>query len=435
MKKLLAFLLCFALAMAVGVAEARRFGNVTVLGTLDARDAETQIASGTSLPATCTTGEMFIDTDADTDGSLYFCRDTDTWKEVDDDGAAGGGDLLADGSVPMTADWTFGAYDLNIGEGGGIGIGGTGVADTLLIETSDTDDPTIILKTTNSANQVNLILDESAVNDRFCIHGQTALVDTHFHLHSQDGETARFVIYSGASDYFEIVHGEGNNISLRNAVSDKDILFYCLDGAADTLMMTLDGSVPEVNIPVNLTSAGTIEGATLTEGGVAVINATEGGTWFGDHNFGSSTTNFEIPSDAAITDPNVAGEIAIDLTTDQLLYYGGAQRVLTYFWERGFTLETPVAADDNIPFWHPKHAVTITDVYCECEEGTSVGITISDGTNNLEEIICDADGQADDGSIANGTFSANERMEFSVGTVTGSVDWVTVSISGTIDAD
>jgi len=49
-----------------------------------------QTGSGTSLPGSCTTGELYIDTDADTDGSLYHCVSTDTWKEVDDDGAGGG---------------------------------------------------------------------------------------------------------------------------------------------------------------------------------------------------------------------------------------------------------------------------------------------------------------------------------------------------------
>lgn len=52
-----------------------------------------QTNSGTTLPATCTTGQMFLDTDADTNGSLYICVATDTWKLDDDDGGAGGGTM------------------------------------------------------------------------------------------------------------------------------------------------------------------------------------------------------------------------------------------------------------------------------------------------------------------------------------------------------
>ena len=102
-------------------------------------------------------------------------------------------------------------------------------------------------------------------------------------------------------------------------------------------------------------------------------------------------------------------------------------------YEFSKTLEDPVEADDNIPFFHPKQAITITDVYCEVEGTTSIGIIIGDGTNSLEEIICDADGQADDGSLTNATFSANERMEVDMGTISGTPDWVSWSITYTID--
>jgi len=47
------------------------------------------IPSGTTLPATCRAGALFIDTDQDTDGALYQCVATDTWKIVGS-GAGGG---------------------------------------------------------------------------------------------------------------------------------------------------------------------------------------------------------------------------------------------------------------------------------------------------------------------------------------------------------
>jgi hypothetical protein len=53
-----------------------------------------QTGAATSLPGTCTVGDTYIDTDADTDGTLYICVATDTWKDVDDDGG-GGSDVLA----------------------------------------------------------------------------------------------------------------------------------------------------------------------------------------------------------------------------------------------------------------------------------------------------------------------------------------------------
>lgn len=69
-------------------------GTNTVTGILNldsATEGTLRYPTSTTLPATCTLGDSYWDTDGDTDGSLYVCRTTNTWKEVDDDGGAGGG--------------------------------------------------------------------------------------------------------------------------------------------------------------------------------------------------------------------------------------------------------------------------------------------------------------------------------------------------------
>jgi len=149
----------------------------------------------------------------------------------------------------------------------------------------------------------------------------------------------------------------------------------------------------------------------------------------------TGTATIAVPSGAAVADPDAAGKIAVDTTTDQLLYYGGAQRVMTYRYTTCRTLETPTDDDDNIPVWAFPQPITITDVHCWTEGGTSIAVTISDGTNALEAVTCDADGADDDGSIANGTFTANENIEWDFAAPTGEVDWVKVCITYTIDAD
>jgi hypothetical protein len=152
----------------------------------------------------------------------------------------------------------------------------------------------------------------------------------------------------------------------------------------------------------------------------------------GNWDFGGSS-NFEIPQDQTV---NAIGEVTVDETSGQFRYYAnGAENVTAPFYEMPKSLEDPVEADDDIPFWHPKQAITITDVYCEVEGATSIGVIISDGTNALEEVICTEAGAADDGSITNGTFAANERMEVDMGTISGTPDWVSWTITYTIDAD
>ena len=104
-------------------------------------------------------------------------------------------------------------------------------------------------------------------------------------------------------------------------------------------------------------------------------------------------------------------------------------------WSDCRTLETPVDADDDIPVWAIPQAFTATDVYCNTSGGTSIAITIGDGTNSFEAITCDDNGATDDGSITNATFTADEPIEWDFGAPTGAVDWVMVCLSGTIATD
>ena len=160
--------------------------------------------------------------------------------------------------------------------------------------------------------------------------------------------------------------------------------------------------------------------------------ANDGDIGTGVYDFGGAVV--EIPNGAAPTVDSV-GETALDTTSDQFIYYGGAKRVLTYQKEICFTLEDPVDADDNIPFYFPRQAITITDVYCQVDGGTSVAMVISDGTNALESITCDADGAQDDGSITNGAFTSLERMEFDLDATSGTNTWLNICVTYTITAD
>lgn len=95
--------------------------------------------NSTTLPATCTIGDIYLDTDADTDGSPYICISADTWKEIDDDGAAGAGDSVTVNStaVDTTANLLDGDIDWTLTDGGAGGpdditatVGCSGCVDT-----------------------------------------------------------------------------------------------------------------------------------------------------------------------------------------------------------------------------------------------------------------------------------------------------------------
>jgi hypothetical protein len=177
----------------------------------------------------------------------------------------------------------------------------------------------------------------------------------------------------------------------------------------------------------------TLVGDTLNVDDAFLLNTGDIGT--GVYDFGGATSIEIVNGATPVVD--ATGEVAIDTTSDYFYYYGAStKRVLSPRYEKCFSLETPSStADDNVPIWSPNKAITITDMYCRTQGGTSTDVFLSDGTNALDTITCDGDGQADDGAIANAAFTANERMEFDIATVTGSVDWLNYCFTYTYDAD
>jgi len=105
----------------------------------------------------------------------------------------------------------------------------------------------------------------------------------------------------------------------------------------------------------------------------------------------------------------------------------------------GFVLETPADADAFILFKAP-HAITITDVDCIVGAATSAVIDIlecdSAGANcatidSSGPITCDADGAADDASLSNGGIDAGDWIKLDIGTVTGTVGYVSGTVTFT----
>ena len=207
----------------------------------------------------------------------------------------------------------------------------------------------------------------------------------------------------------DLIVGGGNintgNIALTIGDGTTDSLTIDTDGTGNTELVLENDSI-----------------------GPAEIDSTTGAYDFG------GVTSFEIPNGGPTID--TTGEIGIDTTSDQFAYMGSAtKRIMSYNNEICVALENPVDADDNIPFFFPRQAITITDVYCQVDGGTSVAMTISDGTNALEAITCDGDGAEDDGSIANGTFTSLERMEFDLASSSGTNTWLTICVSYSYTVD
>lgn len=142
----------------------------------------------------------------------------------------------------------------------------------------------------------------------------------------------------------------------------------------------------------------------------------------------TATTLFVIPQGTGPTADDV-GEIAHDTSDNQLILDDG---VYPKKFDHSFTIIAPYASFDDIPIFSKSDGFTVTNIRCWAAGGTSVGITLTDNTNDLDTITCDLDGADDDGSIANATFTASEQMFVDTGTVTGAVTSVNVRFTYTV---
>lgn len=145
------------------------------------------------------------------------------------------------------------------------------------------------------------------------------------------------------------------------------------------------------------------------------------------------TSSLTLPQGTGPT-VDAAGETAIDTTSDQLVYYGGAKRILTYKKQENFVVKTPVDADDFLLF-KAQTAITITDIHVIAQGGTSISVDIQEcdsaGANCATvdaAITADTDGAEDDGALSNGSIDAGDWVKVVLGAPSGTVDFLTGSI-------
>jgi hypothetical protein len=75
----------------------------------------------------------------------------------------------------------------------------------------------------------------------------------------------------------------------------------------------------------------------------------------------------------------------------------------------------------------------LTQYKCWVEAGTSAQVFLTDGTNDTEAITCGTSVTTDSDVATNDTFSANEKWYIEIGTVTGSVDYLTFEAVGYLE--
>jgi len=265
-------------------------GSTAAAGTFTVLISTTlRTPNATSLPGTCTVGDTYWDTDADTDGSLYVCRATDTWKEVDDDGGAGG---MATTDIDTSSE----------------------LATIVTDETGSTGTPLIVFNQNPTIDDVTL--------------GATGVKIT------DDGDGA--ITFLGLS-----------------AGADEDLTLNFDDTANEVGVSSSTGVTALNMGSIGLVSTGSILGAinlvTTTDGTESPTAAQMYGTMFiADHATATSDTVYTLPAAAAgmsacfYDNGGGTGGVQIDVDgSDVILLYGAAASA-------GEAINSPGVAGDGV---------------------------------------------------------------------------------------
>jgi len=237
---------------------------------------------------------------------------------------------------------------------------------------------------------------------------------------------------------YTTVQDEGSSLTQRNVVNFIGAGINCVDDASDSTDCTISTS------GLASTDIDTFSELDTIVADKALVNKADGAVWLATHDFGGAD-DLEIPNGTGPT-VDTAGQVAVDTTSDQLVYYGAAKRVLKYTDQIDFTLESPADAD-NFLIWKPEVNVTVTDIECivdPADTGESVVITMQEndsdgdtpaGLDGATTITCGNTTTSDDGTLSNGPVDANDYVTVDIGTVTGTVTQLSVRLKYTIDSD
>ena len=164
------------------------------------------------------------------------------------------------------------------------------------------------------------------------------------------------------------------------------------------------------------------------------INLGDSFVWTAAHDFGGAT-DLEIPNGTGPT-VNVTGEIAIDTTSDQFIYYGSAsKRVLQPYDNLGFAYATTTwTGTTTLRIGPSPAAITVYSALCETNTGT-VGVRLYDGTNSANYIPTASTTINENLYTSNNTFTKGETIRVDIGTPASSPQSLSCRFLYTYTAD
>lgn len=170
------------------------------------------------------------------------------------------------------------------------------------------------------------------------------------------------------------------------------------------------------------------------------MNLLEAGTvaLLGAWDFGGADS-VEIPNGTGNT-VDAIGEIAFDTTDNQLLVgttTSDTPRVLPTtdkLWGRTVaSTSVEFINGGRLPLPQLRDGARITEIHCWVDGGTSVVINLdtSAGGANTDTVTCDTNGESDTSITSNFTYTATSTWVMEFGAISGTPDYVNVSVWGT----
>jgi hypothetical protein len=152
------------------------------------------------------------------------------------------------------------------------------------------------------------------------------------------------------------------------------------------------------------------------------------------------TGSVQLPNGTGPT-VDATGEVAVDTTTDQLQFYGAAKRALPSIQSMSIVIPAPATTDD-INIMKAPYGMTIvgidaivqgtTSATGQLQECDSTGASCADLDS---DIVADADGAADDGSLTDSTIASGAWIRWKTTSVSGTPTFLTVTVRYRVVAD
>lgn len=201
---------------------------------------------------------------------------------------------------------------------------------------------------------------------------------------------------------------------------------------ATTTLSTISGTL-DISAQSNLTCGTncTLTGDDISVDDAFILNTGDVGT--GAYDFGGASA-FEIVNGASPT-VDATGELAVDTTSDQFVYYGASEKKqIVPFYTTGFTYATTSWTATTTIFMAPAMAAqTWNTAKCETSVGT-LNVVVNDGTNNSN--LLNASTTIGTFTLSsNNSFTSSETIRVDIGTPASSPVKIACRFKYVYDAD